>query len=226
MPVELEHARDRVAEDGAAEMPDVELLRDVRRGVIDNDGLGRPRRRHAGTRVARDRRDGRGEPVGAERRLKYPGPANRPSRTRRRRRAFREWPARRRAASSSTATRGRARRSPGSRRAASGGFAGRCPRARRRTRGEWRPGIAVREPGRRSRERYARRDRARQEERSVAGNHRSTSWRRSARSSPRPSSESGPACAKSTFPSRPKRTTLLVPQSRASARRAWPSQSQ
>ena len=38
--LELEHAGDGVADDGAAEVADVHLLGDVRAGVVDDDGLG------------------------------------------------------------------------------------------------------------------------------------------------------------------------------------------
>jgi hypothetical protein len=52
---ELEHARERVADDRRAQMADVHLLRDVRRGVIDDDAILDGRERHAEALVAGNR---------------------------------------------------------------------------------------------------------------------------------------------------------------------------
>ena len=67
-PSDLEHARERVADDRAAQVPDVHLLGDVRRRVVDDDRLRRGGRRDAEARVGRGiaRRRARGS-VGVER---------------------------------------------------------------------------------------------------------------------------------------------------------------
>ena len=54
VPEEPEHTRQRVADDGGAEMPDVHLLGHVGRGVVDDYPLGTFRRRHAQPGIARE----------------------------------------------------------------------------------------------------------------------------------------------------------------------------
>ena len=61
VPCEHQEPDDRVADHGRAQMPDLELLGDVRRGVVDDRALRRRRRRHAEPLVGGHRCDVPGE---------------------------------------------------------------------------------------------------------------------------------------------------------------------
>ena len=64
---ELEHARESVADDRGAYVAHVHLLRDVRRGVVDNDAIDPCGPRHAKPFVGRARRDALLEYCGLQR---------------------------------------------------------------------------------------------------------------------------------------------------------------
>ncbi len=72
----LEHAGQRVAEDGAAQVADVHLLGDVGRGVVDRDRLGLRHRGDAEARVGGHLADGAGEEAGVERQVDEAGPGD------------------------------------------------------------------------------------------------------------------------------------------------------
>ena len=74
--LELEHAHERVADHGRAQVADVHLLGHVGRGVVDGDDLRDGRRRHAEPRVVERLGRPARERLGGEREVDEPGPGD------------------------------------------------------------------------------------------------------------------------------------------------------